>query len=562
MSDPEPLTSGGAGHHSVVIVGLDGASFDYIGPLAATGRLPNLRGLMESGVSACLRSTYPPISAPAWITFMTGERPARHGVFEFWKTDLSRYNPLAGEQLVSSTSYAGKTLFDVIGAQGRVAALRVPVTYPAWPIEGQMVSGYPAPWGAEGSVYPPQRRDLIRRPRHGKSGWLTRHRGSQEEMRLSMFREQLGLTRDLALAALREGPYALFMTVFNQLDAAGHHFPRHADPAYPSYDPRLSPRYAGVITEFHERLDGALGEILANVDHDTLVIIMSDHGMGPRSTQYFHTNAWLAEQGLLTPRRRGSSVRSSLSRLTNFLNENLPIRQELRRVLPRRLKATATGLMFNFGGVHWEQTQAYRVRMLAPIEGIEINLKGRQPLGTVHPGPEYERLRALLLQRLQEARDPATGSPIVAAAYRREELYDGPYLEQAPDIIFELQGLYEGGVAVRPPVVGPIPPSFLTMRSGNHTMSGIFIARGPFVRCRAELGDIRLEDLAPTIVHYLGMPVPSNMDGRVVTEAFEPSFASRPVIRGPAVVARGSQGSFSAAEEEAMRDQLRGLGYL
>lgn len=549
---------------NALVIGLDGASFDFIKPLVAQGKMPNIASLTETGVSARMRSTYPPISAPAWVSFMTGENPGKHGVFEFWSTDLRQYNPLAGERLISSANYARKTVFDVVGERGRVAALRVPVTFPAWEIPGLMVTGYPSPWGAEGTIWPPTRQDLARRPKASKSGWLTRYRGSQEDMHLALFREQLDLVTSLVLDALHEDDYSLFMVVYNQLDAVGHHFPRHANPLYPTFEPRRSPMYAGVITEFHERLDRAVGTILENVDGDPLIVIMSDHGMGPRATHYLQVNAWLASLGFLNTRKRGTPAREGLSRVTNFLNENLPIRQEMRRLFPRWLKSRTTTLMFNVGAIDWARTKAYRARMLAPVEGIEINLKGRQPEGTVSPGAEYEALRDEILRQLTELREPATGEKLVVAAFRREEIYCGPFVEEAPDIVFQLKAGYEGGPGVTPPILRPIPRSFLKMRSGNHTMDGIFIANGPSVRHGEDIGQVGLADVAPTLLHYLDLPIPENMDGRVIQEAFEPEFITCRAPRlGPSVRAGGSSNDgLKDEDQEAMRQQLKGLGYL
>lgn len=554
-----------ASRRQVVILGLDGATFTYILPLVERGELPHLASLLGGGVAAVMRSTYPPISAPAWITLMTGENPGRHGVFEFWSTDLTRYNPMAGETLVSSDFHRGKTIFDALSQEGHpVAALRVPGTFPAWPINGHMVSGYPAPWGADGTFFPPADPTLRLRLKNSKAGWLTSYRGSQEEMRLALFREQLEVTTSLALNVHERQVHKLFMVVYNQLDAVGHHFPRHQDPSYPSHDPKRSPRYQDVIGEFHRRLDEAVGRILYLTNPETLILVVSDHGMGPRATKFFNVNHWLHTHSLLRPRPRRAPLTRWGSRLLNLINENLPIRQELRRFLPPRLKAPITGLMFNAGGVSWAETKAYRVRMLPPIEGIHLNVRGRQPSGIVEQTLEYEELRDLILSGLKDVRDPDTQEPIVIQAWRREELYLGPHLERAPDIIFQLKSDYEAGASTVPPVIGPLPRSFLRMRSGNHTMEGIFVAKGPGVRSGCPLDSITLQDVAPTVLYYLGLPVPSNMDGRVVHEAFSEEFlAANPVRQGPPLSSSQSSSTGLTAEEAAaMREQLRGLGYL
>jgi predicted AlkP superfamily phosphohydrolase/phosphomutase len=383
-------------------------------------------------------------------------------------------------------------------------------------------------------------------------------------MRLALFREQLEVTTSLALNVHECQAHRLFMVVYNQLDAVGHHFPRHQDPSYPSHDPKRSPRYQDVIGEFHRRLDEAVGRILCLANREALILVVSDHGMGPRATKFFNVNYWLHTLGLLRPRSRRPPMFRWGSRFLNLISENLPIRQELRRFLPPRLKAPITSLMFNAGGVLWAETKAYRIRMLAPIEGIHLNVRGRQPSGIVEPTMEYEELRDVILTRLREVRDPDTQEPIVVQAWRREELYAGPHVERAPDIVFQLKPDYEAGASAGPPVIAPLPRSFLKMRSGSHTMEGIFIAKGPGVRSGCRLDSITLQDVAPTVLYYVGLPVPSNMDGRVVQEAFLPEFlAANPVCQGPPLSSSQSSSSGLTVEEAAaMREQLRGLGYL
>lgn len=137
----------------VMILGLDGATFRFIRPLVAEGRLPTLAALMERGVSAPLESIYPPHTSAAWPTCFTGQTPGHHGAFNFYELELTKYSRRGPPTL--STARQGKTTFDVASRAGlKVAAIHVPMTFPAWKINGVMFSGYPAPAGSVACAYP------------------------------------------------------------------------------------------------------------------------------------------------------------------------------------------------------------------------------------------------------------------------------------------------------------------------------------------------------------------------------------------------------------------------
>src|SRR5918911_5639420 len=135
----------------VICIGLDGATFDVIDPLVRRGRLPTLSGLLSAGTRAELRSTVPALSAPAWVSFMTGMNPGRHGVFHF----RTMTRGALGSDLVGSWMYRGRKIFDEASRGGlRVSAFRVPMTYPPWPVNGVMVSGFPTPDPQTNFTYP------------------------------------------------------------------------------------------------------------------------------------------------------------------------------------------------------------------------------------------------------------------------------------------------------------------------------------------------------------------------------------------------------------------------
>ena len=148
----------------LLIIGLDGATFDLALPMIEKGEMPNLGQLLAQGTAANLLSTVPPVTGPAWSSFMTGKDPGGHGVYHFRAIDPTQYDQ-ANETLVTSRSFQGPTFWDILGEVGhRVAVVTVPVTYPPWPINGVMISGYPCPDTRNNHTYPPEFADQLPDP--------------------------------------------------------------------------------------------------------------------------------------------------------------------------------------------------------------------------------------------------------------------------------------------------------------------------------------------------------------------------------------------------------------
>jgi predicted AlkP superfamily phosphohydrolase/phosphomutase len=192
-----------------------------------------------------------------------------------------------------------------------------------------------------------------------------------------------------------------------------------------------------------------------------------------------------------------------------------------------------------------------------------INLRGREPMGTVAPGSEYEAVRQDVIERLMAMRDPETGEQLVDAVYTREMLYDGPYLERMPDIVFVPKGFrylsfgeYEFASHRLVDVSYGI--------TGWHRQEGMVLLYGAPVRAGGRLEEARIEDVAPTVLYLMGQPVPADMDGHVLTEALRPDWID-PDRLAPAAMEGGAvrqHADFSPADEEAVRQRLQDLGYL
>ncbi len=272
----------------VFCVGLDGATFDVIDPLIAKGKLPALEKLLASGTRARLASTVPPLSAPAWVSFMTGTNPGRHGVFHF----RAMHEGTLGSSLVGSWAYRGRTIFDYASRAGLdVMAFRVPMTYPPWPLQGVMVAGFPTPDPRTNYSSPAEVAERI-----GPLVKLSPFKAMMANLDAQIDNIDYYLERStealVHLAAERNAD--LFCYVNSATDWIAHKFWRYSDPRAPGYEPRPTDR-GTLLESFYEKVDASLGALLEEAADDALVIVLSDHGTGPLTEKRFNTNAWLEE---------------------------------------------------------------------------------------------------------------------------------------------------------------------------------------------------------------------------------------------------------------------------
>lgn len=548
----------------LLIIGLDGATFDVIKPMIAAGELPHLASLMAEGTHGELQSTVPPISPAAWTSFMTGVNPGQHGILGFLIYNPLRYNVEA--KPLTSMSLAGRTFFDLLGeARHRLVVVTVPLTYPAWPINGCMISGPPCSDGGADYVYPPSLdTKLTRRYTFPAVFWAT---ASNDEF----FHK--GIEMDASRAALvarliEEEQPTVVTVVLGSTDRAQHAFWRYHDREFGAQLGLPEEKdYSQAIAETYRRADENIGRLLAYAREDTLVLVLSDHGGGPAATKHIHTNVWLRQLGLLKTKRGHdilvSGLRKGLVRIRRRIGAR--VEKRIRAKLPTRVVEQTRSLTMNVAQINWSSTCAFRFPMNTPAEGIEINVAGRQPNGIVQPGDEYEQVRQHIIEQARELTDPETGSPIVAHAYRREEIYSGAYMELMPDVVLIFHNGYTPGTRTAPPLFTPVSAGTLERTNGHHQIEGIFVAQGKSVKKGQILEGARLIDVAPTLLHALEIPVPTEMDGRVLDIFDEAYLEAHPVQ----YVDKHSTGAspledtgLTAEEEEQIKAHLERLGYL
>ena len=487
--------------------------------------------LVAEGTAGPLASTVPPISAAAWVSFLTGQNPGRHGVYQFRKFDLRQYGGYR-DDFATSRDYVGRSFLELVGQQGRsVGSVGVPMTYPPFPVNGFLVSGFPRPFGPQAQVYPPRWQPSWGVGTRFKIALTSRCQPKQRSK--PPISGCANTPRSPRCAG--QACYDLFLVVWNSTDNIPHLFWKYTDPAYPAYDAAGACEFGEVINHQYEVADAEMGRLLAALPDaaNTTVLVMSDHGMGAYPHRQVHFNAWLAGQGLLTRKAGASSQPSLVNQTISQLRKRLPTqwRQRLRSRLPANVRADLYARHMNLSQIDWPQTQAYRFKIFPSVEGIVINMHGRQPEGAVDQGDAYEALRDRLVTSLSELCDPETGAAIVARVSRREDLFEGPYLDDIPDILVELNTAYTGGSQLDGPLVTPMPMDQLSAYSASHHPDGLFVFVGPGVQAGQWLEGAQIIDLAPTLMHVLGVPVASWMDGRVLQDVFTAAASGRQAMR-------------------------------
>jgi predicted AlkP superfamily phosphohydrolase/phosphomutase len=520
----------------VFMIGWDGATFDLIRPWVAQGRLPHMAELMKHGVHGPLRSTIPPWTFPAWTSFMTGTNPGKHGIFDFFRPRPGTYDL----EFVHGGHRRAHTFWRILSDAGRhVVSISIPCTFPPEPVNGVMISGFDFPGeGPESFVdargmYPPEVYDELLRNvgRHPIDAAVVKdiNRGRPDlvvERIVETIRKKSATARYL----MQHRPWDCFMIIFGESDGAGHQFWKYCDPKSPLFTDQ-PPGLQDSILRIYQELDRQTGELLALVPPETTVLMMSDHGFGGVSNWALYPNCWLQAKGFLRLRGRATQrMARVMERFKLWGVATLPVwvQRTLHRFAGGRLGQFEARV--RYGTIDWAHTEAYFDEN-PYFPTLRINLKGRQPKGTVEPGRPYEELRDRLIRELEAWRHPETGAAIVERAYRREEAYSGPCLEEAADIIPKWalhQGYsYAFRMSSKAPdqawieQLDPLQPQnmqYFTGKSGTHRDDGIFVARGPAIRAGVAVDGARIIDLAPSLLHLLGVPVPEDMDGRILHE--------------------------------------------
>jgi predicted AlkP superfamily phosphohydrolase/phosphomutase len=553
-----------SGKRRVFVVAWDGATMDLLGPWCEEGLLPTFQGILERGMSGKLRSTYPPLTGPAWASFMTGKSPGNHGVFEFFHRREGSYS----QALSGPSSIHGRSLWRLLSdAEKKVGVMNVPLTYPPEEVNGFLITGLLTPHDCSDWAYP---RELVDELRDTLGTYLIHHDEKYTKSNVDNLLEEeyriLSSRTEAALHLIKTKEWDFFMVHYYGPDRMTHEFWHLMDPSHPRHDTRECERYGNPVLPFFQQLDADLGRLVAELSGDDVLMLMSDHGMG-RVTKFVNVNSWLLEEGFLTVKRDiRSRLRYALFRLgfNYYAVGKLVLRlgwgKRAVQVGRGRRQELQERVFFSFRDVDWSRTRAYS---MGNYGQIFVNLRGREPEGCVSPGRDYEGLLDEVTERLYSIEDPESEEKVVESVFRSNDVYRGRYVDRAPDLMFVTRGMEYKALGLSdftsPRVLEPVYGC-----TGNHRMEGILAVRGQGVINEAGTAiGAAIEDLAPTILYTLGVPVPPDMDGRVLESIFTPEFVSKHSVEyGETTESAPQSRGYSLEEEEELAQRLRGLGYV
>ncbi len=434
-------------------------------------QLPNIKQLVSHSIYGEMKSTIPAITCPAWMSMMTSVNPGRLGLYGFRNRSSYDYEGLV---FANSRAVHFDTVWDILSKMGkRVVVIGVPMTYPPQPVNGCMVTCFMTPDTKCEYTYPAVLKAEVEAISNGYILDVEEFRSDDKESILrtvyDMTEKRFRLTRHF----IRSKEWDFFMMVEMGPDRMHHAFWKYFDQKHPKYI--QGSKYKDAILDYYKYLDKEIHETLNLLSEDTMILIVSDHG-SKKMVGGICINEWLVQNGYL--------------KLVQYPAEVTP---------------------FNKLIVDWENTRVWG-------EGgyygrLFINVKGREPKGVIAK-QQYEHFRNELIKKLEDLRDE-NGKSIHTKVYKPEEIYS-ECNGVPPDLI-----VYYGDLFWRS--IGSVGNRTIWANENdtgpddaNHSQYGIFIMRNNKIPYGMRCKDVTLYDIAPTILNYMGIRVPENMEGRII----------------------------------------------
>ena len=519
----------------ILIIGLDGATWDLIKPWVDKGELPTFKKLIENGVWGNLESTIPPWTIPAWESMSTGKNPKKLGFATFMVKDGYKFIPH------NFKHKRQKMIWDILSdSSHKVIVANLPNIYVAQKINGCMIAGWLC-LDKNRIAYPSNLINELNKHCNGyevdifdvdfEKGRITSGPGDNEYLKRC---EELLEKHFLAFTyLLKKCKWNFGFIVFVTTDRIQHKY----------WDDKI-------LLEHYRKIDKKLEELLETIDDETLVFLVSDHGFGP--TKYtLNINEFFIKEGymkLKKPRRQAPSKLLNLVKRSGLL----PVARALVNLLPatlaKRLKESVSSISFEKMDIDWNNTKAFAYAVLGDIY---LNVKGREPNGIVDPN-EYDKVREEIIEKIRDLR--YNGKNLNVSIFKKEEIYPNATLwDNLPDLV--IVPTDDSIQAINPNIGSGEIITESKGTNGNHRLNGIFLVYGPRIKKGYKIENAKIYDIAPTILHIFGLPIPNDMDGKVLMEIFEPDseFARRkPVYVDPSYYERDR-------EDEKLKKAIKNL---
>lgn len=540
--------------NKVIVIGIDGATFDLLDPWMKQGQLPHFQTLKTNGASGPLRSTTPFYSAPAWVSMVTGCQPGKHGIYDFFRTDTF------SKRLVNSRMRKVPAIWQYLSDVGKNSiAVNVPGTYPPDKIKGVMITGLLTPSPDSSFTYPASiKQDLVK----GKLGVYELEQVGVDDIPKNVYAEYapkklvdkiistMHSHAKVTLNLLDRYPCDFAMMVFRGTDDAQHLLWN-------------KPEY---ILKCYQMVDQYLGQFMKRYP-DAYLMLVSDHGF-ERPKKYLYVNNVLYNEGYLQTTvdpdyNLGNLLLELFNKASRWLFRFLPMEQLVRSEIGRKLILSDTGGR----NIDFSQTTAFYHSVCS--RGIRITLKEKYKEGVV-TSDQYENIRKKLTELLLSLKDPDTNQPIIEAVYPYEEVYGKEAVNDPLDLILELHREYGAQELLRSPEglrkkhqhsQGKLsivtPPGFYDWM-GDHSPYGIILLSGKNIKPGVSLNPT-IVDVVPTILSLLQTPIPSVVDGQVLQDAFKSTMPEKKVdwereIKGEPTISKQEKSAISKLRSQLSRN--------
>lgn len=512
-------------------MGLDGASWKILDRFIRLGIMPFLRELKEKSVWGILESVKPPVSAPAWVSFMTGCNPGKHGIGDFYKlSEDYKWIPQGFADIKIHPFWINITYH-------KIGVVNLPMTYPPPKVQGFIISGFMSPESVDSYTYPRELQREIEKIGEYKTDPYF-NIASKNVRFLKKIIEVIDLREKIRLFLLEKYEPDLYIQIFQIPDALNHYFYSIVDDSHPKFSKKEWKEYGEFIVEIFRKIDEALKSWIEILNEDDLFIILSDHGFKP-TRYYFNIVPFLKLKGFL--KQETGNVRNFFMLVLRKIYKSKFFQKFLFSIFSKDLlfgirEKIEAGQKESF----YKENKAV---IVPPSSSYGLFIEGENDL------------RYKIMEELKNLKKD--GKSVIKEIWEREKIYKGPFISSLPHIVFELEEGFELSTFLNAEEIFEEIPAVVGM--GNHERNGVFLIYGKHVKKKGYIENkLFLEDFAPLILAYMGYKIPSYFDGNA------PEFIEYPrkiEIIEKELPLKMPEKDYTDEEKESVLRKLKELGY-
>jgi predicted AlkP superfamily phosphohydrolase/phosphomutase len=518
----------------LLIIGIDGGTLDLINIFVKDGNLPLFEKFMKEGCFGELKSTTPALTPPAWISSFTGVNPGKHNIFDFFSFDRKE------KSLKLNTSLNRKypCFWEIISQFGfKVGLYNVPCCYPVDKVEGFMVSGMTTPKNSSGFAYPEEVEKAINQNKKKKFGAnsLLLEKGKREEFLKDIYKTT-EIDEEIALNLIRKFNPQVMMYIFDESDRVMHFFWRDFDENHPKHTDKTP--FKNAVCDYYKRIEKGIEKFTKEFG-DCDILIYSDHGFGPLYKDVY-VNRLLWEWGYLKINQYAKEF-AQKPFYKRVLKSAIP--PQIRKFYREKIKPSP--LANPLGYIDFQNSKA----VYTSVSGRSIIILDEE---------NKEKIKRELKEKLENYIDKETKIKPFKQVFAKEEIYSGDYAQNAPDLVIEEDGRYAFKTEWS---LCEIKDSsqYGAVKSGSHREKGFFILNGKSFEKGRKIENAEIVDICPTILYFLGVPLGTEMDGKVLAECFKEKKESK--FQKYSHLRSGEKRD-SDIDEEEIKEKLKNLGYM